>query len=128
MKLLLDTHALLWFIGGSDRLTPAARAAVALPGDLKLVSIATLWEMAIMASLGRLRTREALEPFILRQMELNGFHLLHIQPSHACRVAVLPFHHRDPFDRLLGAQCLCDDLTLVSGDAAFDAYGVSRVW
>ncbi len=128
MKLLLDTHALLWFIGGSDRVTHAAREAIVRPDNLKLVSLATLWEMAIMASLGRLRTREALEPFILRQMELNGFHLLHIQTSHACRVAELPFHHRDPFDRLLAAQCLCDDLTLISGDAAFDAYGVDRVW
>jgi len=128
MNLLLDTHALLWFIAGSDRVTPAAREAIVRPENLKLVSIATLWEMAIMVSLGRLRTQEALEPFILRQMELNGFQLLHIQPFHACRVAELPFHHRDPFDRLLAAQCLCDDLTLISGDAAFDDYGVGRIW
>jgi PIN domain nuclease of toxin-antitoxin system len=128
MRLLLDTHVLLWFIAGSDRVTPAARQVITRPDNLTLVSIATLWEMAIMASLGRFRSKEALEPFILRQLELNGFHLLHVQPSHACRVAALPFHHRDPFDRLLAAQCLCDDLTLISSDAAFDAYGVSRTW
>jgi PIN domain nuclease of toxin-antitoxin system len=128
MRLLLDTHAFLWFIGGDQRITAAARTVIARADDLKLISVVTLWEIAIMASLGRLSIREPLAPFMHSQMEANGFHLLHIQASHACRVSAFPFHHRDPFDRLLAAQCLCDDLTLVSRDSAFDDYGVTRVW
>jgi PIN domain nuclease of toxin-antitoxin system len=128
MRLLLDTHALLWFIGGEDRLPPVARLAIGNDSNLKLVSIVSLREIAIMMSLGRLSIQEPLEPFMIRQLAINGFQLLHLQPSHACGVSVLSFHHRDPFDRLLASQCLCDDLALVSGDSAFDAYGVRRIW
>jgi PIN domain nuclease of toxin-antitoxin system len=128
MNLLLDTHAFLWFVSGDARLSAVARTLIEDGGNLKLVSIASLWEMAIKLSMGRLTFNSSFEDFVPRQMEINGFDLFHVQVQHLAKIVSLPFHHRDPFDRLLAGQCLSDGLDLISCDPVFDLYGVRRVW
>lgn len=128
MKLLLDTHAFLWWVEGTPAVGRRARAAVSNPDNDVLFSIASCWELAIKLSLGKLRLAQSLERFIPEQLRLNGFSLLDVQLTHVVRVADLPFRHRDPFDRLLVAQALEDDLTIVSADRVFRQYGVALIW
>jgi PIN domain nuclease of toxin-antitoxin system len=92
------------------------------------VSIASGWEIAIKVSLGKLRVDGALDRFLPEQLAANGFQPLAIDLKHAARVATLPFHHRDPFDRLLVAQALEEELTVATADPVFAKYGVKRVW
>jgi PIN domain nuclease of toxin-antitoxin system len=128
VNLLLDTHAFLWFVSGNDKLSAPARESIESGDNLKLVSIASIWEIGIKASLGRLTLEEPFDELIPRQLEINGFDLLPIEIRHVAKVVSLPFEHRDPFDRILIAQCLADSLRIVSRDSAFDSYGVNRVW
>ena len=128
MRLLLDTHACLWFVGGDERLSTRARQLIEDTGNQPLLSVASLWEMAIKISLGKLTLDPPFATFIPQHLRLNGIQLLNIEFRHTVRVAELPFHHRDPFDRLLVAQALTEDLPLLSGDPNFDAYGVARWW
>ncbi|HWP47021.1 MAG TPA: type II toxin-antitoxin system VapC family toxin [Candidatus Limnocylindrales bacterium] len=128
MKLLLDTHTFLGFIGGDERLSPTARTLIEdLTNDVYL-SVASLWEMAIKISLGRLQLAQSFKTFIPHQPSLNRIGLLDIMISHTAKVAALPFHHRDPFDRLLVAQAQIEQMSLVSSDAVFDAYEITRLW
>lgn len=126
MALLLDTHAFLWWVQDDPKLTRRARRAIA-DEDCAL-SLASCWEMAIKASLGKLEVPAPIERFIQKQVELNGFSLLPISLDHASRVAALPFHHRDPFDRLLAGQALFEEMSIVSADPIFRKYGIKRVW
>jgi PIN domain nuclease of toxin-antitoxin system len=128
MNLLLDTHAFLWFIAGDPKLSPTARHATEDEGNLKLVSIASLWEMAIKVSLGKLILQRPFKELIPRQIEANGFDVLPVRIEHVARLTSMPFVHRDPFDRMLVAQCLENELTVVSGDPAFDGYSIRRIW
>jgi PIN domain nuclease of toxin-antitoxin system len=128
MNLLLDTHTFLWFIADSDRLSQKARALIEDESNRVYLSAASLWEIAIKVSLGKLNLSEPFETFIPEQLDVNSVELLGISVSHASRVASLPFHHRDPFDRLLAAQALTEDIPIISGDEVLDAYGVTRVW
>ena len=109
MNLLLDTHAFLWFISGNSKLSSISREEIENPENLKLVSIASLWAIGIKTSLGKLTLQKPFEELIPRQMEINGFELLHIQVGHVAKLTSLPFHHRDPFDRMLISQCLADE-------------------
>lgn len=126
--MLLDTHAFLWWVEGTPVVGRRARTSVSDPENEVFVSIASCWELAIKLSLGKLRVTESLDRFIPEQLRLNGFMLLDIRLPHAARVADLPFHHRDLFDRLLVAQALEDDLTIVSSDRVFRQYGVNVLW
>jgi PIN domain nuclease of toxin-antitoxin system len=128
VKLLLDTHAFLWFIGGDARLPPSARRRIADAGNEKFLSIASVWEMAIKVSLRKLELQDTLRDVVDHGASDNGIALLAVSKNHAIRVAELPWHHRDPFDRLLAAQALEEALTVVARDATFDTYGVRRVW
>jgi PIN domain nuclease of toxin-antitoxin system len=128
MRLLLDTHSFLWFIMGDSKLSAIARAAIEDPANEKLVSAASLWEIAIKASLGKLTLAEPFGVIIPRELRRNGFAILPIGVAHANRISTMPFHHRDPFDRLLVAQAQQDSLALVGLDPQFDAYGVMRIW
>ena len=128
MKLLLDTHSFIWFIEGNPRLSETARTLIADGGNEIFLSVASLWEMAIKISLGKLGLSEPYEVFIATQLQLNQIGLLDISFSHTVRVTKLPFHHRDPFDRLLNAQSLVEDIPIVSIDAKLDDYGVRRIW
>ncbi len=109
-------------------LTRKARKAIADPEADCWLSLVSCWEMAIKQSLGKLRLPAPLERFLPEQMAANGFQQLEIDFRHVAQVATLPFHHRDPFDRLLVAQAVVEELTLVSADPVFDAYGVTRLW
>jgi PIN domain nuclease of toxin-antitoxin system len=126
MALLLDTQTFLWWVTADSRLSK--RAARAIAGTECLLSVASCWEMAIKASLGKLSLPGAVDRFVQEQIEVNGFSLLAISLEHVSGVARLPFHHRDPFDRLLAAQALADDLSLVSVDPVFRRYGITRIW
>jgi PIN domain nuclease of toxin-antitoxin system len=128
MKLLLDTHSFLWFIGGDDRLSLTARTLIEDTTNDVFLSVASLWEMAIKISLGRLQFSQPFETFIPQQLSLNRIGMLGITIGHAAQVAMLPFHHRDPFDRLLIAQALVEHVPIVSRDPEFDAYGIMRMW
>lgn len=128
MRLLLDTHSLLWFVAGETRLSQMARALIEDSANEKLVSAASLWEIAIKVSIGKLTLALPFGRFVSLQIEANGFVSLGIEAKHLAQVATLPFHHRDPFDRLLIAQGITEGVSIVSADAAFDAYGVARLW
>jgi PIN domain nuclease of toxin-antitoxin system len=128
VRLLLDTHTLLWFALGDPQLRTTALSAINDPANEKLVSPATYWEIAIKVSLGKLVLHQPYEDFIDRAIPQNGFTILSIEPRHTARLIGLPFHHKDPFDRLLAAQALVEGVPIISADAALDPYGVSRVW
>jgi PIN domain nuclease of toxin-antitoxin system len=128
VKLLLDTHAVLWYLSGDRRLPRSARRHIEQSRREKFLSLASVWEIAIKASLRKLELDDPLEQVIDAGITDSGAALLGISKHHAIRVATLPWHHRDPFDRMLAAQALVDDLTLLSSDETFDAYGVRRVW
>lgn len=125
MKLLLDTHAFLWWLADAPDLSPTARAKVSDPKNLVLVSAATIWEIEIKRALGRLEVGAA---DMVAEIEANGFGELPIRATHAVAAARLPRHHEDPFDRMLLAQSQVDGLVCVTRDAAFEPYGVPCLW
>jgi PIN domain nuclease of toxin-antitoxin system len=128
MKLLLDTHSFLWFIGGSSRLSRNARMLIEDVSNQSVLSLASIWEIAIKVSIGKLSLGQTFETFIPQQMSLNGIGLLEISFPHTAVVATLPFHHRDPFDRLLIAQAIVEQIPIVSCDTALDRYAITRLW
>jgi PIN domain nuclease of toxin-antitoxin system len=128
VRVLLDTHAFLWFVTDAASLSPSATAAIAAAANTPLLSIASVWEMAIKAGNRKLKLDGSVEAFVARHIPGNAFDLLPIDVGHVARVETLPLLHRDPFDRLLAAQALIEDLPLVSADTMFDAYGVRRIW
>ena len=125
---LLDTHAMLWFLWDDSRLSRPAKALIEDANNRKLVSIASCWEIAIKVGLGKLDLGEPSRSFLPREIARNNFELLPINLDHATMVEGLVAHHRDPFDRLLIAQAMVEGLSLVSADAILDQYGVSRLW
>ncbi|NJK61205.1 MAG: type II toxin-antitoxin system VapC family toxin [Oscillatoriales cyanobacterium SM2_1_8] len=127
MKILLDTHTFLWFINDSPELSSSAADLLESDVDL-LLSTASLWEIAIKVSLNKLALPDNYEQFIPQQITLNNIEILTITFDHLTVVSKLPFHHRDPFDRLLIAQSMSENLQIVSVDSRFDRYGVSRKW
>lgn len=118
MRVLLDTHLLLWALAAPGRLSPAAREAIAA-GDV-YVSAASIWEISIKTQLGKL---DANPRDVLAAVEPAGFSLLPITGEHAVRVAELPAVHRDPFDRMLAAQASVEPMILLTNDAALGQYG-----
>jgi PIN domain nuclease of toxin-antitoxin system len=128
MKLLLDTHTLLWFIAGSGSLSASARSLIEDASNEKFVSIASIWETAIKVSIGKMSLSAPFDVLFPRQLQINGFDLLPVKVEHTSVVTTLPFHHRDPFDRLLIAQAIKERMTLVSVDEVFDNYGITRLW
>lgn len=128
MKLLLDAHTLLWYVAGESRLSSVARAAIDDAANDCFVSIASLWELAIKMGLGKLDLRPDFSGFIQRAVTANGFTILAVDLRHLDRMAALPHHHRDPFDRMLAVQAELEAMTIVSADEMLDAYGVQRVW
>lgn len=128
MSLLLDTQALLWFLLDDPRLSGKARDSLINTEVSIFVSPASLWEIAIKISLGKYALPAPFTTSWEEQLLTNDFTLLPISVSHTARVADLPFHHRDPFDRLIIAQSLEQGIPVVSSDDKFDHYGVERVW
>lgn len=128
MKLLLDTHALLWFLGNDPQLSAPARQHIENPAHEKFVSVASLWEITIKLSLEKLKLPRPFGEVFPQQLEVNGFELLPISCAQLNGLVELPFHHRDPFDRLLAAQAIVDDLTIVTRDPEFTKYPVKCLW
>jgi PIN domain nuclease of toxin-antitoxin system len=123
VSLLLDTYAFLWWRANDPRLAAGARRAIA-EADVVFVSVASAWEAAVKIGLGRLRLPAPFERGVVE----SGFERLGITFEHTQRVADMPPHHRDPFDRMLIAQALVEGLTVVTHDEAFRAYGVDALW
>lgn len=125
---LLDTHAFLWMAGGDSCLGEAAATTIMRDEVDLYLSVASVWELAIKSSLGRLTLHLPLEALVREQVEHNALLVLDVRREHALRVESLPFLHRDPFDRLLVAQALEEGLTLLSRDEVLDGYSIRRVW
>ena len=128
MKLLLDTHTFLWFTLGDPQLSATALTLINDRGNDKLVSPASYWEIAIKVSIRKLILHQSYDDFMDRGIVRNGFEILPIEPRHTAALVTLPFHHKDPFDRLLIGQALVEGLPLVSGDAQLDKYQITRLW
>ena len=128
MRLLLDTHTFLWFLLDDPQLSTTARDLIIEPTNDIEVSPATYWEIAIKISLGKYALPEPYDIFIEREITTNDFRILPIEPKHTAVLTTLPFHHRDPFDRLLIAQAMVEAIPILSIDPAFDAYPVTRLW
>ncbi|MGA0555985.1 type II toxin-antitoxin system VapC family toxin [Larkinella sp. VNQ87] len=128
MDLLLDTHTLIWFLNGDQReLSLRARAAIESSQNTSFVSVVSLWEMAIKIRLGTLTFKPGYENLLVL-LDQNGFELLPITFRHTKQLLDLDMHHRDPFDRLLIAQCLVENMTLVSKDSNFPNYPIRWIW
>ena len=128
MNILLDTHTFLWFVWDDAQLSQIAKDTISDPNNRKLVSVASIWEIAIKVSLQKLDLGMPYLPFMQSQMAINLFEILSLTLEHGAEVSRLPFHHRDPFDRLMIAQSMCDQIPIVSADPAFDAYSIKRIW
>lgn len=128
MKLLLDTQALLWFLGDDPRLSGPAKAALLDVSNERWLSPISLLEIAVKVSIGKLVLHAPFGDLFPGQLTANKIQLLAIDSAHAEKVATLPLHHRDPFDRLIIGQSLVEPMTVISSDVAFDAYGVTRIW
>ena len=128
MRILLDTHAFLWFFVGDERLSQVARSAIESSDHENFLSVASLWEIAIKTSLGKLHLASSFEAVMTQALAELAISVLPITLRQLVDVAQLPFHHRDPFDRLIAAQARTEKLIVVSGDEVFDSYGVNRWW
>lgn len=128
MRLLLDTHAFLWFVTNDSNLSEAALEFVAEPTNEVLVSPASCWEIAIKVSLGKYLLTAPFEEFFREGIEENDMAVLPIDIRHAAVLSSLPMHHKDPFDRMMVSQAIAEQIPIVSRDASLDAYGVRRLW
>ena len=128
MRLLLDTHTFLWFIDGAAALSPYARQLIEDRTNERLLSIASLWEMAIKVSLDRLTLRLSFMDLVAEHVHGNAIELFGIRPPHLDVLTTLPFHHKDPFDRVIIAQGQTENIPIVSRDPAFDDYAIRRLW
>jgi PIN domain nuclease of toxin-antitoxin system len=128
VKLLLDTHAFLWFIAGDTQLSGYARQLIEEPENKRYLSIASVWEITIKSALGRLAVPSPPSVLIREHVWANAIELLPFIPEHLDTLHILPYHHKDPFDRLIIAQAIHEGLLLVTRDPAFNAYDVQVAW
>jgi PIN domain nuclease of toxin-antitoxin system len=127
MKILLDTHTFLWFLGGASELSKQARIFIENPENEKYISVASFWEIAIKNSIGKMILEV---PFFELKTEVvkNGFQILPITFEDTLQLSTLPFHHRDPFDRIIISQAKGNNLILVSCDGNFSRYDINLLW
>lgn len=128
MRLLLDTHTFIWYVTDNPRLSTNVKLLIEDENNEKLVSIASIWEMAIKHSIGRLNFSLPFMEFVRQQLSVSNIGLLEINLNHIEVVASLPLHHRDPFDRLIIAQSMAEQIPVLSVDVIFDAYAIARLW
>jgi PIN domain nuclease of toxin-antitoxin system len=128
MRVLLDTHAFLWWLDGDRRLTPRGRKIIGDERNIVLVSAGSAWEITTKFRLGKLPGAAEVAADVAGCVSRQGFESLDITILHAQRAGRLPGTHRDPFDRMLAAQAQLEDLPIVTNDDAFDAFGVTRIW
>jgi PIN domain nuclease of toxin-antitoxin system len=127
VRLLLDTHALLWFYLGDSQLSRPAQDSIIDPNNIKLISPASYWEIAIKLSIQKYTLRVSYDEFIQEAVFDNGFEILPIEPRHTAALISLTFHHKDPFDRMLIAQATVEGIPIVSVDSKFDPYPITRL-
>ena len=128
MNAILDTHAFLWAVTDDRRLSEAARELIAEGANQVFLSTASMWEIVLKAGAGKLRVTGGVERFLEREMRLNRLTPLPVQPAHVIRIASLPVHHKDPFDRLLIAQSQVEKLPLITADPEISRYPVQVIW
>ena len=127
MRLLLDTHAFIWFVDNDKKLPNNAKIQIENPNNTIFISIASLWEIAIKISLEKLDVSVSIEEMVNLIYE-NGFEILLILPENIIMISSLDFHHRDPFDRIIITQGLHEQIKIVGKDRVFDKYGIKRIW
>jgi PIN domain nuclease of toxin-antitoxin system len=127
MPNLLDTHTLIWFLSGDNALSEKAKNLIQEDKAINFVSIASFWEMAIKISLNKLELKKPFEE-LSQQIEQNNFNILPVSFTDTLIVSSLPFHHRDPFDRILVAQAITNKLRVISKDSHFALYKIEVVW
>ena len=128
MQVLLDTNVFLWFISGSDRLSIKARNYIADFDNELILSVASLWEIAIKTSIGKLELLRPFDQLIPAHLEENAIDVLPIELNHLSKIINLEFHHSDPFDRLIIAQSITEKIPLITSDATFAKYPVNIIW
>jgi len=128
MRVLLDTHALLWLITGDARLSETARNIYLNSENALYFSIISLWEICIKKSLEKISLKNGWLETIRDEMKINAIQWLAVEIGHCAKVIDLPFHHRDPFDRILVAQSMVEDLVILTRDNRFAAYGIQCIW
>ena len=128
MRVLIDTHVFIWYVQSSDRLLSSVTAIINDGRNDILLSIASVWEMAIKQSTGKLNLGHPYAGFISEQMRLNNMELLPVRLEHLDLITTLPLHHRDPFDRLLIAQAIVEDILIISADNVFSLYPARLMW
>lgn len=126
--MLLDTHTLLWLVEADSQVSTRAQDLIEESAIDVYLKIASAWEMAIKMSVGKFALRSPIEEVIAQQQRDNDITRLAVTIPHIARLTTLPFHHRDPFDRLLIVQAMAENLPILSADSIFDAYGVTRIW
>ncbi len=127
MNLLLDTHAFIWFVEGSIELSQNAKNSILDTNNIKYVSVASLWEMSIKVNQGKLSLKSPFES-IMEDIIENGFILLNIKFEHFVENSKLPWHHRDPFDRLIISQSNFEGMSIISRDSEFKNYTANIIW
>jgi PIN domain nuclease of toxin-antitoxin system len=128
MNILLDTHAMIWFLEGAPQLGKTVETVIADRNNKVLFSVASHWELCIKVSIGKIALMDHWHVMLGRTMREIGIQWLPIDPNHSRTIVDLPFHHRDPFDRLLIAQALCEQLTVATHDAQIRKYPVPIIW
>ncbi len=127
MTILLDTHAFIWFLNGDNQLSPKLKSAVADTNNTCFVSIASIWEIAIKVSIGKLKIKGRFDQ-VIDFLNENDIEILPITFVHAQQSLKLPYHHRDPFDRIIAAQALSENVFAGTKDSIFELYGVKVFW
>ncbi len=128
MNLLLDTHAFIWWLTDQSHLSARSLQALMNNDNTVTLSVASIWEMTIKLKIGKLSVVGDLKDIVQQQVQVNRIQLLAISSVHALKTLDLPLHHRDPFDRMLIAQALSEEMTLITTDASMTAYGVNVLW
>lgn len=128
MNLLVDTQALLWFDEANAQLSSFAKSLIEDPANELWLSAASYWEVAIKLGTHKLTLKSPFDEFMTRVISENGLKILPIKISHCAELIYLPYHHRDPFDRVMIAQAIVEKIAVVSADAQFDEYPITRLW
>jgi len=128
MKLLLDTHTFIWWDSDPTKLSLSALSACQDPANTLILSVVSVWEIQIKSQLGKLKLDLPLLEIIKSQQQTNKVQILTVELGHVLKLQDLPYHHKDPFDRLLIAQANVEDVQLVSGDAVFSEYPINLIW
>ena len=128
MRLLIDSHALIWYVDQHQQLSPASHAAISDPSNDLLLSAGSIWEIAIKIGLGKLVLTQPYSLWMSQALADLGITVLPITVEYADAQASLPRHHSDPFDRLIVTQAIVEKVSIVSADARMDAYGITRLW